>query len=213
MSIVTSPFPPYQNFPIDSDFYVPNFFIVSTITVGQTTTITTTATNNFVAGQIIRFQIPSRYRTRELNEKEAIILSISSDTEFVCDIESFGFTPFLASPYVANITNITQSATPTVTATNAFRIGDLVTFTDVEGMTEINSQTYQVLSGNSTSFVINANTSAFSAYTGSGTATFAKPFPYPYVLAIGDLNSGAINMDNSAQQLYINGSFRNISPV
>lgn len=213
MTIVTSPFPPFQNLPIESDFYEPNFFIISAITLGLTTTVTTSVDHNFSVGQIIRFRVPNRYKTRELDEKEAIIFSIPSSTELVCNIESNSFTPFVSSPYVSNITNISQATNPTVTASNSFHIGDLVEFSGVEGMTEINDQIYKVLSGNATSFVIQADTTSFTAYTANGTATFARPYPSPYVLAIGDLNSGAINVDNQDQQLYINGSFINISPV
>jgi hypothetical protein len=213
MTIVTSPFPPYQNPPIQSDFYVPNFFIISALTLGETTTVTTSVDHNFVVGQIIRFIVPLRYRTRELNEKQAIVFSIPSATQLVCYMQSYDFTPFFASPYVASITNISQEPDATITADNAFRIGDLVKFTEVEGMTEINDQIYKVISGSSSNFVINADTSSFTAYTEGGTATFARVYPNPYVYAIGDLNSGAINVDNQDQQLYINGSFRNISPV
>ena len=212
MAIVTSPFPPYQNFEIDSDFYNPDIFDISSISFGLTTTITTSIVHNYTVGQIVRFQIPNRYKTIELDGKEAIITDLPSSTQFKFEIESNGFTPFLSSPYVSTITNITQSPSATVTAANTFRIGDLVKFSGVEGMTEINDEIYSVLSGNPTSFVINANTSAYTAYSGSGTATFYKPYPKAIVKAIGDINSGAINMDNSDQQLYINGSFINVSP-
>jgi hypothetical protein len=191
---------------------VPNFFIISALTLGETTAVTTSVDHNFSVGQLVRFLIPNRYKTRGLNEKEAVVISIPSTTELVCNIQSMDFTPFVSSPYVASITNITQAVGATVTAANSFRIGDLVTFTDVEGMTEINDGNYNVLTANPTSFTINGNTSSFTAYTTGGTATFTKPYPTPFIAAIGDLNSGAINMDISSQQLYINGSFRNISP-
>ena len=166
-----------------------------------------------MVGQLVRFLIPDRYKTRGLNEKQAYVVSVPSSTQLVCDIESFGLTPFVSSPYVSSVTNINQSNDATVTASNSFRIGDLITFSDVEGMTEVNGNSYNVLTANATSFTINVDTTSFTAYTTGGTATYAKPYPLPYVAAIGDINSGAINMDISSQQLYINGSFRNISPV
>lgn len=212
MSIVTSPFPPYQNEVINSDYYTPNFFLISAITLGKTTAVTTSVDHNFSVGQLVRFRIPARYKTRELDNVEGTVVSVPTSTQLVCEIESSGFTPFVASPYVATITNITQAANPTITASNSFLIGDLVEFSGVTGMTEINGEIYKVLSGNSSSFVVQADTSSFSAYSADGTATFVPTYPSAYVLAIGDLNSGAINSDNSSQQLYINGSFRNVSP-
>lgn len=212
MSIITSPFPPLQNPPIEPDFYAPNFFIISAITLGMLTTIVTSTANNFYVGQIVRFIIPNRYKTRQLNERQAIVVSKPTSTELVCDITSSDFTPFASSPYVASITGITQGTPATVTAANSFRIGDLIKFTGVLGMTEINDEVYNVLSANSTSFVINADTSSFSAYSSSGTATFYPSYQLPFVLPVGDINSGAINMDISNQQLYIDGSFINVSP-
>lgn len=212
MAIITSPFPAEQNPPIRSDFYVPNFFTISSLTLGQTTSVTTSTAHNFTVGQLIRFKIPNRYRTRELNTQTGYVTSVPTTDSVVVDIDSSSFTTFVASPYVSTITNITQSTPATVTASNSFRLGDLVTFSDVDGMTEINDQSYTVTEAFSSYFVINADTASFTAYSANGTATFSKPYESATISAVGDVNMGAINVDNSDLQLYINGSFRNISP-
>lgn len=81
--------------------------------------------------------------------------------------------------YFADITNITAGSTTTLTVSaSAFLTGDLITISNVEGMTEINNfnpetntQTknlYEVISSTATSIVINVNSSLFTAYTSGG---------------------------------------------
>jgi len=212
MSIVTSPTPLFQNFPVDSDFYSPSFFNIASLTLGKTTTIETAAPNPYVLGQIVRVQIPSRFGTIEINLKEGVIIQINSNTEFIINLDSSQFTPFIASPYTATITNITQSFPALITASNSFYPGDFVEITDVEGMTEINNNSYQIISANSTQFELNVDSSNFSAYSANGTATLNRTQIEAKVFPIGDLNNGAINTENQGQQTFIDGSFINISP-
>jgi uncharacterized protein (TIGR02217 family) len=107
------------------------------------------------------------------------------ETEALPTLERNG-SPFLAFTYNANtgiftlspdstasITNITQAATPTVTtaAAHGLSVGDIVYFSGVGGMTQINFQVAEVLSTpTGTTFTIDLDTSGFSAYTSGGTA-------------------------------------------
>ena len=57
-SVISYPTPPYQNPPIEPQFYQPSAFVISAITLGPQTTITTTVNNNYVIGQLCRLIIP-----------------------------------------------------------------------------------------------------------------------------------------------------------
>ncbi len=75
------------------------------------------------------------------------------------------------SVVLANITNITQATQAVVTAANAFVVGQLVTFSGVVGMTQLNGNTYSVVSSTGAAFTINVNSTAFGAYVGGGIAS------------------------------------------
>lgn len=96
MSIVTYPTPVYQNLPIETQFYLPRLAEITAITQGMTTTFTTES-NIFYKGQLVRFIIPPSCGIRELNGKEAYILEVLSDTQFIADINTEGFNAFTVS--------------------------------------------------------------------------------------------------------------------
>lgn len=214
MTIVTSPFPAYQNFPIEPEFYSPNSFQiqVSAISFGQLTTVTTNIPNQYVVGQRVRFIIPNRYGTTQLNYIQPVVTEILSSTQFICEVDSSAFTTFISSPFNSVITNITLGTTTTITTANSFRPGDLVQLSEISGTTQLNGNSYFILSANSSQIVINVNSTAFTAYVSGGLVEFSTVYQIAQVIAIGDVNSGAINVDNSNQTLYIEGSFRNVSP-
>lgn len=71
--------------------------------------------------------------------------------------------------YYVPITNITQAGHAVVTINpSAFKIGDHVFFTDVEGMTEINGLDATVLAATATSITVYIMSSGFTPYTGGG---------------------------------------------
>lgn len=76
-----------------------------------------------------------------------------------------------SSIVTAPITNVTQATQAVVTAVNSFAVGQLVTFADVGGMTQLNGNTYSVVNATGTQFTINVNSTAFTAYTAGGTAS------------------------------------------
>lgn len=88
MSFISGPIPPYNNVPIQPQNYQPRRFVISDITLGQTTTITATTDMDYVVGQLIRLIIPPSYGSYQLNEKEGYVLSIPSSTQVVVSIDS-----------------------------------------------------------------------------------------------------------------------------
>ena len=91
--------------------YLPGVNFISAITTGTTTTITTTSNHNFVVGQEIAFRIPSTWGTTQLNSLPnnstpgspvyGYVTSLTSNTVFVCSINSTGYTAFNSNPTVA----------------------------------------------------------------------------------------------------------------
>lgn len=72
---------------------------------------------------------------------------------------------------VAVITNVTQANPAVVTAANGFQIGQTVHIDGVNGMTELNGNSYIITASSPTSFTINVDSSAFTPYTSSGSAS------------------------------------------
>jgi len=93
--------------------YAPGVSIIESITTGTTTTITTSAPNNFVVGQQIAFNIPSAWGTVELNELPNTLIpgspqyyyvtSVISSTEFVCNANTTSATAFTSNVTVAQV--------------------------------------------------------------------------------------------------------------
>jgi len=97
MTVISYPIPPYQNLPIEPQNYQPSRFVISDITLGQTTIVTTTEDNNYVIGQLVRLIIPETYGCRQLNESQGYVLSIPADDEVELSIYSVGIDPFINS--------------------------------------------------------------------------------------------------------------------
>lgn len=84
--------------------YQPGVAFIEAITTGTTTTVVTTAPNNYVVGQEVAFRIPAVWGTVELNSlpnvlipgapKYGYVVSVTNSTTFVCSIDSTGFTAY-----------------------------------------------------------------------------------------------------------------------
>jgi len=85
---ITGPIAPYTNLPIEPQNYNPNAFFISTITLGQSTTVTTTVNLNFVIGQLCRLIIPPTFGCRQLNETQGYVTSIPAPNQVVLSINS-----------------------------------------------------------------------------------------------------------------------------
>lgn len=214
-TVISYPTPAYSNVSIEPQFYQPSRFVISSITKGSTTTVTTTEDHNYVIGQAVRLLIPVPYGIYQLNNRQGYVISIPSTTQVVIDIDSTNYNSYIASPFTATISNVTKANPGVLTVSNSI-YGNSVLITGVGGMTQLNDNIYQILAQRSTSITINEDTSTFSTYTSGGTAT-AYPIDdrVSQIIAIGDINSGGqINSSSlPSQPTAINGSFINISPL
>lgn len=70
------------------------------------------------------------------------------------------------------ITNITKANPAVVTHTGTiFQVGQSVTISGVVGMTQVNGNTYTIVSQNATTFTLNLDSSGFTTYTSGGIAS------------------------------------------
>ena len=88
VSAIVGPIPAYQNLPIEAQFYEPSRFDIANITLGKTTTVEATEDMNYVVGQLVRLIIPPLNGCRQLNNRQAFVISIPSSTEVVLDLDS-----------------------------------------------------------------------------------------------------------------------------
>lgn len=96
--MVVGPIPPFNNPAIAPQYFQPSRFIISAITLGVTTVITTTANNNYVIGQTVRLIIPPSFGSRQLNESQGQVLSIPNPNQVEINIDSSrNVDPFIAS--------------------------------------------------------------------------------------------------------------------
>jgi hypothetical protein len=94
-TVITYPISPYQNVPIEPQYYLPSQFFISAITLGTTTTVTTTVNHNYVIGQQCRLLIPNGFGSRQLNEKTGFVTSIPAANQVVLTLNSQGVDPFI----------------------------------------------------------------------------------------------------------------------
>jgi hypothetical protein len=107
--------------------YAPGWSTISAITLGTTTTVTTTLPHNLVVGQEVAFRIPSVWGTTQLNTLPNssipgspiyyLVTSVASSTQFVCNAVSSSFTAFASNPTVAQ--------TPGLSFPQVIPIGDI----------------------------------------------------------------------------------------
>lgn len=213
-TVISYPIPPYSNPPIQPQYYQPSRFVISAITLGVTTYVTTSVAHNYVIGQEVRLLIPKGFGTVQISGLTAIVISIPSTTQIQLDIDSTRMNAFIAVPFVANITAITQASPAVLTVNNNFLTGGNVLIEGVVGMTQLNGNIYTIVSSFPTTLTLQINSTAFSAYVSGGTATlFPKPNAVPQIIAIGDINTGPTNTSGRTNNItYIPGSFIDISP-
>lgn len=88
MTVISFPIPAYSNLPINAQYYEPNQFFISAVSLGTTTTVTTTVNLNFVVGQLVRLIIPPTFGCRQLNGVTGYVLSIPNPNQVVLSINS-----------------------------------------------------------------------------------------------------------------------------
>lgn len=87
-TVISYPIPPYSNVPIESDFYQPSQFFISSIALGQTTTITATTNMNYVIGQLVRLLIPPSFGCIELNNVKGYVIDIPMANQVTINVDS-----------------------------------------------------------------------------------------------------------------------------
>jgi hypothetical protein len=96
-SVISYPIPAYSNVPIQPEFYQPRRYVISNITLGLTTLVTTSVNHDYVISQQVRLIIPPSFGCRQLNEKTAFVLDIPAPNQVVLDIDSKGGDPYESS--------------------------------------------------------------------------------------------------------------------
>lgn len=87
-----------------------------------------------------------------------------------------GFTPYqtadsaLWTPTNLTITGISKAAQAVVTCANSLAVGDVVTFSGVVGMTQINTLRGKVVAAAGGNFTVDINTTGFTTYGSGGIA-------------------------------------------
>lgn len=92
------PFNPSINLPINAQFYQPSVFDISNLTLGVSTTVTTSVNHNYVVGQAIRLHIPVAYGTSQISGQQGLVTSIPAANQVVVNINSTLSNAFIASP-------------------------------------------------------------------------------------------------------------------
>ena len=92
--------------------YAPGTSFISSITLGATTTITTTAPHNYLVGQEVAFRVPTVWGTTQLNSLPNTVIpgspiygyvqSVTNSTQFVVNINSSAYTAFNSNQVFAN---------------------------------------------------------------------------------------------------------------
>jgi hypothetical protein len=85
--VISFPIPVYSNLPI-APYYQPRSYFIAAISLGTTTTVTTTEDNDFVIGQLVRLLIPPTFGCRQLNGVEGYVLSQPTATQLILSIDS-----------------------------------------------------------------------------------------------------------------------------
>lgn len=87
--IISFPTPYFNNnIPIVTAFYQPSRFIITNVTLGNTTIVETSEDHNYVIGQLIRLFFPQGYGCTQLTGKTGYVISIPSDDEVEVTIDS-----------------------------------------------------------------------------------------------------------------------------
>lgn len=97
-SPIVGPIAPYNNPPIMPQWFQPRLFFISDLTLGMTTTVTTSVNHNYVIGQRIRLLIPQNYGSVQLNDQEGYVISIPSANQVVVNIDSQFANSFISDP-------------------------------------------------------------------------------------------------------------------
>ena len=102
-SVLNGPQAPESNPTIAPQNFQPSVFEISAISYGVTTSVTTQTafgvSNNYVVGQLVRFNIPPTFGAQQLNGQSGFVTSIPGANQVVVGINtSRGYDAFNPSP-------------------------------------------------------------------------------------------------------------------
>lgn len=98
MSSNTGPVPPYNNPPINPEWYKPRSYIIQSITRGPTTIVQTVLNHDYVVGQQVKMIMFLPQRGWQFNNQTAFVISIPSVDEVEIGINSVDYNDFVYSP-------------------------------------------------------------------------------------------------------------------
>jgi hypothetical protein len=107
MSFFSGPTPPYNNPPIEPQFFQPSRFDIQDIILGQTTIIRTVQEHNYALGQTVRLLIPRPYGSSQLNGLQAIVINVITDQAIELDLDSsLNVNEFIQNPITSDVAQI-----------------------------------------------------------------------------------------------------------
>lgn len=109
----SGPIAPENNPVITPQYYQPSVFPITSISYGASTTVTTGTSfgvnNNYVVGQLVRFNIPFIFGAQQLTGQSGYVTNIPAPNQIVVNINtSQGYDPFKPTP--PHVTTLPQIA-------------------------------------------------------------------------------------------------------
>lgn len=95
---MSGPIAPERNPPIHPEYYQPRVYNISALTLGSTTTVTTSVDHDYVVGQLIRLLIPVTYGAYQISGQQGYVKSIPADNQVEVTINSQVCNAFVPSP-------------------------------------------------------------------------------------------------------------------
>lgn len=86
--VISYPIPLDQNLPIEAEFYIPSRFVITDVTLGTTTIVTTSVAHDYVIDQQVRLIIPAAFGCFQLNNTFGYVISIPSTTQVEITLDS-----------------------------------------------------------------------------------------------------------------------------
>lgn len=126
--VISYPIPLYQNVPIQEGYFKPRRWVISAVTLGNTTIITTTTDLDYQIGQEIRLLIPPSFGCIQLNGKTGFVLSIPATDQVEVTIDSNGSDPFVASTSLVQSAEIVAIGDVNTGITNTNGLNDQITY-------------------------------------------------------------------------------------
>lgn len=93
------PVPPFNNPPIEPQYYAPSREVITAIVLGINTTVTTETNHEYVIGQEIRLIIPYGCGSTQLDEKTGLVIEIPARNQVIVNINSTMANSFTTTPY------------------------------------------------------------------------------------------------------------------